>query len=391
MPPDPTDLTPLGARSSDPRLAAWGWTRHRELWWDGQQEEDRSRLEPGRVVKELRGVLEVQTASERIDTRIPGRYFQPGSDPAEVPTVGDWVLVPRERPPGDCWIERVLPRSSKFSRKVAGNQTVEQVVAANVDDLFIVMGLDGGFNLRRLERFLAAARDGGARPVVVLNKADLASDLAQRIAAVRDQLHGAALYVTSSKRDLGEQLLQLSVDGLTELRRALEPGRTIAFVGSSGVGKSTLVNTLFGEQVMRVRSVRERDERGQHTTSHRELVRLPGGTLLIDNPGVRELQGWLVDEGIEETFEEIRSIAADCRFRDCRHQQEPGCAVREALERGSIDEQRLDSFLKLEQESQQQAERRRERERAQESLRSRKRKARKTRRRPERHDDTASE
>jgi ribosome biogenesis GTPase len=358
-------------------LGAWGWNEAREVWWDEQELELRQKTEPGRVVKELRGVLEVQTAEQRIDTRIPGRFYQPGADSSAIPTVGDWVLVPRRRSPGDCWIHDVLPRSSKFSREVAGNQTREQVVATNIDDLFIVMGLDVDFNLRRLERFLSAAHESGAHPVVVLNKADLASDLAEQLASTRQILAGAALYVTSSKQDISTQLESLGVAGFDQLKQRLQPGRTIAFVGSSGVGKSTLVNTLFGQEVMKVRKVRERDERGQHTTSHRELVRLPGGSLLIDNPGVRELQGWLLDDGLEEAFEEIRELAEKCRFRDCRHEAEPDCAVRAALASGIIDRERLAHFRKLEGEASRQAERRLDRERAQESLVSRKSKARK--------------
>lgn len=367
-------------------LAQWGWSETHQEWFDGLSAEDRSRYEPGRVIKELRGVLEVGVGEGVIEARIPGRFFRPEAKESAIPTVGDWVLIPRDRAPGGCWIEAVMPRRSKFSRKAAGSRTREQVVTANIDDLFIVMGLDGDFNPRRLERYLSAAHDSGAEPVVVLNKADVAlergarHELGDRYRQVTEIAGESPIYVVSSKAEIKEELEQLDAEGIDQLRERLRPGRTIAFVGSSGVGKSTLVNTLFGKEVMKVRRVRERDDRGQHTTSHRELLQLPDGSLLVDNPGIRELQGWEVEEGLEQAFEEIRRLATDCRFRDCRHEAEPGCAVRAAASAGELDAERLEHFRRLENEAREQEERRADRARAQETFVSRHKKSRKTRR-----------
>jgi len=232
-----------------------------------------------------------------------------------------------------------LPRASKFSRKVAGVTTEEQIVAANVDTLFLVIGLDGDFNPRRVERYLAPAWDSGATPVLVLNKADVCEDVTALIAEVELIAAGIPVHPVSA------------LDGdVDELRRYCVSGQTVALIGSSGVGKSTLINALLGEDRQDTGDVSEHQDRGRHTTTNRELIVLPTGGLIIDNPGMRELQLWSDDAGVDETFADILKLAGECRFRDCRHESEPDCAVQAALYDGTLDGERYRNYLKLKRE-----------------------------------------
>ena len=292
-----------------------------------------------RVVSISRGVYHVAAAEGEVGARLLKRVRRavPGS-----PAVGDWVVVEAASAAGgDPWIVHVLERRSRLSRKAAGARTEEQVVAANLDAVFLVMGLDGDFNLRRLQRFVAMATECGAEPVVVLTKADLATDPE----AMRDQAAEASPGTTVVA------VAALANENLEPLAVHLAAGRTVAMVGSSGAGKSTLLNALCGEDVMRTAAVRESDDRGRHTTTHRRLVQLPGGGLLIDNPGIRELQLWADDDSsLEETFDDIEELGRGCRFRDCGHGQEPGCAVRAAIQAGTLDPARLHNYNELREE-----------------------------------------
>jgi ribosome biogenesis GTPase len=254
--------------------------------------------------------------------------------------VGDWVVA-RRRPDEDrAAIVHVLPRRSRFSRKVAGSVTDEQVVAANVDVVFLVMGLDADFSPRRLERYLLLARDSGAAPVVLLTKPDLCADLGALEADIAAVAGGLPVHVLNPR----------SGDGAEAIRAYVSHGRTCALIGSSGVGKSTLVNRLVGADVQKTRAVRESDSKGRHTTTHRELVPVPGGGLLLDTPGMRELQLWAVGEAVEQTFADVERHAPSCRFSDCRHRIEPGCAVKAAVAAGELSAERLTSYLALQDE-----------------------------------------
>jgi len=283
--------------------------------------------EPGRVALADRDLFAVWTESGEREASVSGRLRHSGDD---WPAVGDWVVLE-----GGARIARVLPRRTAFSRKEPGAVTRAQVIAANIDVLFVVAGLDGDFNLRRLERYLLLARESGARPVVVLNKSDLRADIEE--VAVHAAALGAPVVTTSA----------LDGYGLAALEAHIVPCQTAALTGSSGVGKSTLLNRLLGSERQRVQEVRESDSRGRHTTVRRELFLAPNGWLIVDTPGLRELQLWAGAESVDLAFADITDLAQQCRFRDCRHQGEPGCAVVS----GGIDEGRLASYAKLQREA----------------------------------------
>lgn len=251
--------------------------------------------------------------------------------------MGDWVALQPPRGADRGLIEAVLPRTSVFSRKVAGREREEQIVAANIDIVFLVAGLDGEFNARRLERYLAMAWESGAMPMVVLSKADASRDLAQAVRDAEQVAVGVSVLPTSVKTG----------EGIEALRARLAAHKTGALLGSSGVGKSTLINALVGFDRQATQEVRVRDKKGRHTTTWRELVRLPGGGLLIDTPGMREIQLLDADLGVQDTFADVESLAAECEFRDCTHGPEPGCAVKRAVAAGTVSADRLASYHKL--------------------------------------------
>jgi ribosome biogenesis GTPase / thiamine phosphate phosphatase len=334
-----------------PSLSAYGWTpffaRAFSSFLNDLPEADRAGLVPARVLAPGRGLHRVVSLTDHgwAEVLAPPAGRLEGA--AERPAVGDWVVLD----PAGPVIRAVLPRRTALSRKVAGARSDEQVLAANVDTVFLVLGLDGDFNLRRLERMSVLAGASGAEPVVLLTKADLVAppELAERVAAAREVAPGVPVHAVAARPESGEP--EGAPTGLAALELYLTPGRTVALLGSSGVGKSTLVNRLAGEEVLATGAVRTSDDRGRHTTSHRELVRLPGGSLLIDNPGLREVQLWVDDEStVAEAFPEIEALARECRFRDCTHQHEPGCAVRAAVESGELAEERLESLRGLERE-----------------------------------------
>jgi ribosome biogenesis GTPase len=316
-----------------------------QLGWRGGQETIeayRSGGETlGRVAVEHRGCYVVYTEVGELLALISGRFWHDSQRDETItrPAVGDWVAL-RARP-GDerATISAVLPRTSYFARKVAGRTTEIQVVAANVDLVFLVSALDGDLNPRRLERYLALACAGGVEPVIVLNKADLCADVPAALTRVAAATARVETIVVSARAG----------QGLDDLEIRLRAGRTAAFMGSSGVGKSTLINRLLGCDAQAAGDLRG-DGKGRHTTTRRELLPLPGGGLVIDTPGMRELQLWESDDGVGEAFVEVEDLAAECRFADCAHKGEPGCAVQAAVARGTLPAERLASFHKLQAE-----------------------------------------
>jgi ribosome biogenesis GTPase / thiamine phosphate phosphatase len=293
-----------------------------------------------RVVIECRNSYILQSENAELSAEITGKLRYRASERQDFPAVGDWVVIRAREREGTASIHEILPRKSKFSRKTVGAETTEQIVATNVDTVFLVSGLDGDFNPRRIERYLILAWESGANPVIVLNKADVCPNLEACLREVSAIALGVPIMTISAATS----------QGLEELKPYLQPGQTVALLGSSGVGKSTITNQLMGETVQTVQAVRQGDDRGKHTTTHRELMVLPTGGLIIDTPGMRELQIWTGDEGMSGTFADIEELAQQCRFRDCQHQREPGCAVRQALQDGRLDESRFLNYQKLQKE-----------------------------------------
>ena len=293
-------------------------------------------LVPGRIAVQHRGAYDVLVESGDLRCDVTGRLVHEALSPAELPAVGDWVAVAARPGEGTGTIQAVLPRRTKFSRKTAWQAAEEQVVAANVDVVFLVTSLNEDLNLRRLERYLTLGWESGAQPVIVLTKSDLHPAPEAAVAEVGVIAYGVPVHAVSNR----------SGAGLDQIRSHLGPGVTAALLGSSGVGKSTLVNTLAGKELLATQEIRD-DGRGRHTTTRRELVQLPDGSLVIDTPGMRELQLWAADDGLEEAFEDVTELFALCRFSDCAHDTEPGCAVRAALDEGRLAPERWDSYVKL--------------------------------------------
>jgi len=298
----------------------------------------------GRVAAEHNALYQLYTESgDDIWAAVSGKWRHGARNRSDFPAVGDFVAYTVN--PGDerATMQALLPRQSCFSRKVAGAAVEEQIIAANVDFVCLVMALNRDFNPRRMERYLTAIYDSGAQPVIVLSKADLCEDPAAYVAQTQKIASGAEVIAVSALTDTG----------LTPLRALFLKGgqvRTAVFTGASGAGKSTLMNALLGDSAMRVQGVRADDDRGRHTTTHRQLLRLPSGGLLIDTPGMRELQLWGTDEGLSEAFDDIAQLSGQCRYRDCSHDQEPGCAVQSALESGALARARFANYAKMQRE-----------------------------------------
>ncbi|WP_419781566.1 ribosome small subunit-dependent GTPase A [Maridesulfovibrio sp.] len=291
-------------------------------------------LSVGRVLKEVRQQYSLYTEEGLLSGDVSGHFHFTAVDRSDYPTVGDWVVFRRC---GDyAQIEQVLPRTSAFSRNSSGKEMQEQVVVANIDYLCIICGLDGGrnFNLRSIERFIAMAVEGGARPVIVLNKADLCSDRELAMLQAGSVAEDIPIHMVSA----------VTGEGVDEFSISFEKGSTLAFSGQSGVGKSSLINCLLGRETLKTRGLRESDLRGRHTTTHKELFFLASGAMVIDTPGMRELQLWGSRASLDKTYSEIHEAAKRCRFRDCTHQNEPGCAVRELLMDGSLEVERYENY-----------------------------------------------
>jgi len=294
----------------------------------------------GRVASEHKNFFRVYTQYGEVLAELSGKLRHEAVNRSDLPAVGDWVVI-SSRPERDrVMIHAVLPRRTSFVRKIAGSRTEEQIVGANIDTVFLVTSLNQEFSLCRIERYLVTAWESGANPIIILSKADLCDRLSDSINEVQAIARGVPIHAISV----------VAGCGLQDIARYFTRGQTVALLGSSGVGKSTLINHLTGVNHLKVQTVREHDERGRHTTTHRELVLLPDGGLVLDTPGMRELQLWDSDESLQLVFDDIEALAGRCFFSDCRHQDEPRCAVREAVAAGMIDSQRYQSYEKLQKE-----------------------------------------
>lgn len=291
--------------------------------------------EPGRISSVNRNGCKVYMKDGEVRARVSGRLRQDGLHPV----VGDWVAISKDNS-STCTVHAILPRKSKISRKDAGRATAEQVIVANIDIAFIMTSLNRDLNMRRLERYLAIVRQSGADPVIVLNKSDICDNICARINDVRAIAPDVPVHAISATEDIG----------IGPLSSYLQEGKTVVLIGSSGVGKSTLINALYGLERQKVGAIREDDSRGRHITTVRELILLEKGGVIIDNPGMRELQLWNASEGLHNTFQDIEELAVKCKFSDCRHETEPGCMIRKAIEEGRLPEVRFESYRKLQRE-----------------------------------------
>jgi len=316
-------------------LEQLGWGPHFEPLAVELTEE----LIPARVAEEQRGAYLLLTESGPLEATVTGRLMHATAAREDYPAVGDWVLA--RKLPGEerAVIHRTLPRRTRLSRKVAGTRVDEQIIAANVDTVFLVSSLNAELNLRRIERYLSVIWESGATPVIVLNKADLAENSQMLMTGVEGIAPGVDLYTTSAATG----------EGVDSLRRYLEVGKTVAFIGSSGVGKSSLVNRLLAGEVMAVNEISNYDK-GRHTTTSRQMLTAPCGGLIIDTPGLRELGLWDADAGLGMAFSDVERLAGACAFGDCQHRSEPGCAIQAALDSGELGHDRLESYRKLQRE-----------------------------------------
>ncbi|MBW8015034.1 MAG: ribosome small subunit-dependent GTPase A [Planctomycetes bacterium] len=318
-------------------LRELGWNRFFEEHFTDHKQKG---LVPARVIREHKHIYQVHTEDGPLTAALAGKIDYDAQTKADYPTVGDWVavkLIPNE---DKAVIRAILPRKSKFTRKSVAKADEEQVIAVNIETVFLVTAFDEDFNLRRIERYLVLAWDSGADPVIILNKSDLCDDVEYYISQIKFVAPDVPIHTICATEG----------KGIEPLFEYLGSGKTVSLLGSSGVGKSTIINTILGIERLAVAPVREDDSKGRHTTTHRELILLPQGGAMIDNPGMRQLHLWVDQDGIKRAFEDIELLAENCKFRDCTHDHEPGCAVLEALEEGKIDPQRIENFQKLKDE-----------------------------------------
>ena len=318
-------------------LKEYGWNNIHEVNWE---EINNEKCIPGRITLEHKKMYRVITTEGEWLSVCSGTMQYEATERRDFPAVGDWVAV--EKMPGEerGIIHAILPRTSLFSRKVAGMTIAEQIIAVNIDIVFLVMSMNNDFNARRLERYLVATYDSGATPVVVLTKKDVCVNPSFYIEEAKSIALGAEIFGVSN----------VTGEGIDELTTLLKNNKTAALLGSSGVGKSSLMNAICGSEMMAVQDIREDDDKGRHTTTHRELVKIPTGGILIDTPGMREFQLWDNNESLDSGFQDINELANKCKFNDCQHSNEPGCAIRDALSIGALAKDRYSSYLKLQKE-----------------------------------------
>ncbi|WP_234032967.1 ribosome small subunit-dependent GTPase A [Paenibacillus faecalis] len=317
----------------------YGWNERWQSIMDSMKDHGKP-LVPARVTAQYSKQYRIITETGERIAAVTGKYEFEATSRSDFPAVGDWILVELLQGEPRAVIHKLLPRTTAMTRKEAGAVPDEQVIAANTDTVFIVVALNQDFNVRKIERYLIAVWESGSQPVVLLTKADVCDDPEPYVSQVMSSAPGVSVHAVSSVMDQGKEAIL----------PYLIPGHTVAITGSSGAGKSTLLNWLSGEEIQRVQSIREEDARGRHTTTHRELFLLPEGAIMVDTPGMRELQLWESEDGWGEAFSDIEELAQQCRFHDCRHESEAGCAVQLALTEGTLDQGRFANYKKTERE-----------------------------------------
>jgi len=291
----------------------------------------------GRVIFHSGKQYKIMTSNGEITANLSNYYINSTEIKSNLPAVGDWVCLKQVDEFHPYQIIKLIPRINKLSRKVSGEKSEEQVIASNIDIVFIVTSADQDFNIRRLERYCASINEISAQPIIILNKIDICNDYKQYLLDIEENLPNITTLSISAKTS----------ENIDEVIQYIKPGNTIVLVGSSGVGKSTLINNILGYNRQTVGEIREKDGKGKHVTTSRELIVIPNGGMLIDNPGIRELQLWSSEIGISKTFEDIEELSRQCRFSDCTHNAEPGCAVKKTIEMGQLSQERVDGYKKL--------------------------------------------
>jgi ribosome biogenesis GTPase len=332
-----SNLTKRNQETAMTSLYQLGWNAYFDQHFKPFQQQG---FNAGRIAVENRDNYVVLTDNQEYRAEVTGKLLFNANSSSELPKVGDWVVVSIFETEKKSIIHEVLPRQTKFSRKIAGKKTEQQILATNIDYIFIVQSCDDDFSLRRLERQQVMVYEGGTKSIVVLNKIDLCDNYEEYVSQISRIVHDDEIVAVSAKTDLG----------MDRLKSCLKQGKTYAFIGSSGVGKTSLINKIIGEEIYKTNEVRDKDSKGRHTTSRRELIVIPAGGLLIDTPGLREFQLWEAEDGLDEVYSEITNLAEGCRFADCTHRQEIGCAVLDAVANGILSKDRYESYLKLSKE-----------------------------------------
>lgn len=327
-------------------LDKYGWN---DAWESEFQPYTDKGFIPARIGREMRNSYDIITENGDAKASLSDLLWKAAKNRSMLPAIGDWVAVCRKQAADPYRIMDILPRKSCFSRKAKNNfgrnyskagSSDEQIISANVDTVFLVVALDADYKLRKIERYLSIIWDSGANAVIILNKADICGDYEDKVVEVKSICPHVPVYAISAEDEWG----------LDRIKAHISPGLTISLIGSSGVGKSTLINALVGDNLLSVGEIRKADSRGRHTTARREMVLLPDGGILIDNPGLRDIKIYGREESLDKTFEDISELEKHCRFRDCKHDTEPGCAVKAAIEDGSLDMERLESYRTLSKE-----------------------------------------
>jgi ribosome biogenesis GTPase len=315
-----------------------GWSE--KLAHQAKELSSDKKLFPARITEEQKNFFKLHDGKNEFWSKLSGKFFLDAVNRIDLPAVGDWVLARKENEDDEALIEFVLPRKTTLIRKVSGKVIEEQIIATNIDIVFIFMSLNQDFNLRRLERYIALVHSSNAKPIIILSKTDLVDDYKDKLEQVKDIAQDIEIIPTS----------KITGENISLVKDKIKKGITVSLIGSSGVGKSSMINAIVGEEILKTKEIRKSDDKGVHTTTARSMIFLPNAGMIIDTPGIREVHLWEEDESLEEAYNDIEEIALNCKFRDCTHQNEPNCAVKQAVKDGILEEKRYQNYVKLKNE-----------------------------------------